>query len=113
DQTVAPGTDVNFSIISAGTAQMQYQWRKNGVGITGATNSNYVLVNVQTNAAGVYTVVLSNTVGSVTSSNAVLSVVVPPPVLSGVGQGTNIVLRWTTNATGFTLQWTTNLGLRN
>jgi hypothetical protein len=35
------------------------------------------------------------------------------PLLSGTKQGTNIVLKWPTNAQGFSLQWSTNLGTAN
>jgi hypothetical protein len=35
------------------------------------------------------------------------------PMLSGMKQSTNIVLRWPTNAQGFSLQWSTNLGAIN
>jgi hypothetical protein len=35
------------------------------------------------------------------------------PLLSGAKQGTNIVLKWPTNVSGFSLQWSTNLGTVN
>jgi hypothetical protein len=35
------------------------------------------------------------------------------PLLTGFKQGTNLVLKWPTNAVGFTLQWATNLPATN
>ena len=50
---------------------MSYQWRKNGVKITGATKSSYI--TPPTTAAdngSLFSVVVSNSIGSVTSNNA-------------------------------------------
>ncbi len=57
-----------------GTAPLYYQWRKNGAPILGATATTLTLNNVTTNAAASYTLVVTNTVGSTTSSPAVLTV---------------------------------------
>src|ERR1700685_4294087 len=40
-QTVSVGQTTIFSIAATGTAPLQYQWRKNGSAITGATESSY------------------------------------------------------------------------
>ena len=74
-QTVTPGQTATFSVAGTGTAPMSYQWQKNGAAISGATSSTY-----QTPAATVsdngsqFTVVLSNSAGSVTSSSGTLTV---------------------------------------
>jgi pectate lyase len=73
-QTVAVGGTASFSVTATGTATLTYQWRFNGSNISGATSSTYSLSNVQTANAGSYTVVVSNSVGSVTSSTATLTV---------------------------------------
>mgnify|MGYP003352057663 CR=1 FL=1 len=57
-----------------GTGPFTYQWRLNGTNILGATNNPLVLLGVQTNQAGNYSVVVSNPFGSATSSNALLTV---------------------------------------
>ena len=59
-----------------------YQWRKNGVNINGATNSSFTISNATTSTAGTYSVVVTNSGGSVTSNNATLTVTSPnqPPV---------------------------------
>jgi pectate lyase len=73
-QTVAAGGTASFSVTATGTATLTYQWRFNGSNISGATSSTYSLSNVQSANAGGYSVVVSNSVGSVTSSTATLTV---------------------------------------
>ncbi len=79
-QSVAAGNTVTFSVTAAGTLPLSYQWRKNGVGLTnggslsGATSTALTLANVQTNDAGSYQVVVTNSVDSVTSAVATLIV---------------------------------------
>ena len=72
--TVNVGQGASFSVANTGTAPLNYQWRKNGVDITGASSASLALSNAQTNQAGNYTVVITNAFGSVTSSVAVLTV---------------------------------------
>ncbi len=76
-QTNYVGSTANFMVTASGTAPLSYQWRLNGAPITGATASNYALPNLQTNNAGTYSVVVTNSAGTATSSNASLTVLVP------------------------------------
>lgn len=73
-QTITVGGSVTFSVAASGTAPLNYQWRKTGANIGGAVGSSYTISNVQTNAAGSYTVFVSNAGGSITSSAATLTV---------------------------------------
>ena len=73
-QTVLAGGTASFSVTATGTAPLAYQWRFNGTNLAGATNTSHAIVNAQTSHAGSYSVVVSNPYGSVTSSNAVLTV---------------------------------------
>jgi hypothetical protein len=82
NQTVAAGTNVVFSVTATGTAPLSYQWRKGGVTIPGATNATWSLTNVQAAWLGSYTVVITNSIGSVTSSVATLSIPGVTPVQS-------------------------------
>jgi uncharacterized repeat protein (TIGR03803 family) len=75
---VLPGTNVAFGVSLTGTAPLRYQWLFNGANILNATNAIYTILSVGTNKAGNYAVVITNAVGSTTSSNAVLSVVLSP-----------------------------------
>ena len=92
--TATAGTNVVFSVTAtAGTNSIAYQWSLANVALTGATSSSLSLSNVQASNAGDYTVKLTTTAGSVTSTVATLTVtpapvVVPPsPAPSGGGGG--------------------------
>ena len=77
NQTNSVGSTAVFTVTASGTAPLGYQWRLNGAPIAGATASNYARINLQTNDAGNYSVVVTNLAGSTTSSNAALTVLVP------------------------------------
>ena len=68
---------------------LSYQWQFNGANIAGASNTNLTLTNVQPTNAGSYTVVVTNSLASVTSAVAVLTVLVPPSVTSPPASRTN------------------------
>ena len=74
NQTVAAGGTATFSVTATGTAPLFYQWSGPSGAISGATHSSLTLSNVQPAQAGNYFVVVSNTVGSATSTNALLTV---------------------------------------
>ncbi|MEY2879557.1 MAG: hypothetical protein RLZZ15_1937 [Verrucomicrobiota bacterium] len=74
DTRVIAGRSTSFTVAATGTPTPAYQWRFNTTAITGATNATLVLDGVATTQAGTYSVVVSNTAGSVTSANASLSV---------------------------------------
>jgi hypothetical protein len=74
-QIVAPGGSATFTVSATGSPLPAYQWQRNGVPITGATNVSLGLTNVQATDAGDYRVVVTNEAGSVTSNPATLSVV--------------------------------------
>ena len=98
-QTVAAATSVQFSVTAGGTPAPTYQWYFNGTAIGGATGSTFSLSNVRTSDAGDYTVVVTNPVGSVTSSKATLTVTAaptPPPTTpaGGGGGGGGAVENW-------------------
>ena len=69
------GKSVSFSIIATScTSPITYQWLKDGVAISDATNSLLVLTNLQLANAGIYTVAGSDTVTNFLSQPAVLTV---------------------------------------
>jgi pectate lyase len=75
DQTVSPGASVSFSVVAGGSEPFTYQWYfDTNIILSGATSDTLMLTNVQTTNAGTYSVVVSNIVSGVTSSNAVLTV---------------------------------------
>src|SRR5262245_60175557 len=73
-QTVTVGSSVFFSVSAGGTPPLYYQWQINGTNLPGATTRALALVNVQSNNAGAYGVIVSNVAGSITSPSAVLTV---------------------------------------
>jgi uncharacterized delta-60 repeat protein len=81
-QTVIQGSNATFTVSATGDQPFTYQWRFNGTNLAGATNNPLVLTGVQTNQAGNYSVVVSNPFGSATSSNALLTVRVPPFIIT-------------------------------
>lgn len=90
-QSVAAGASVSFSVTANAVPAPAYQWYKNGAAIGGATSGSLSLASAQAADAGDYTVTVSNSVGTVTSAKATLSVSTPstppPPVSSGGGGG--------------------------
>jgi len=85
DQTADQGQDATFTVTAAGLMPLGYQWRFSGTNLTGATASAYTRANVQPADAGPYSVLISNSVGSIISSNALLTVnpTNPPPAQPG------------------------------
>jgi pectate lyase/pectin methylesterase-like acyl-CoA thioesterase len=80
-QAVVPGSNVNFAVAASGTSPLAYQWRKNGMTITGATAETLALTNVQLSDAGIYSVVINNSAGTIESAPATLSVTSPSGLL--------------------------------
>jgi hypothetical protein len=70
----APGGTATFSVVASGSSVLTYQWARNGVPITGATNATLSLANVQPAAVGSYKVTVSNAGGSVRSAGAALEI---------------------------------------
>lgn len=73
-QSVVAGSTVAFSVGATGTG-LSYQWRRNGVPLTNATSSTYIVTNAQTSTAGFYTVDVTNSAGTVTSESVALTIV--------------------------------------
>ena len=74
-QTVTVGQGASFFVVATASAPLSYQWQKNGVNIAGATSSSYTTppTTAGDNSAK-FTVVVSNSAGSVTSNVATLTV---------------------------------------
>jgi formylglycine-generating enzyme required for sulfatase activity len=87
-RTNTVGTTATFTVVATGAAPLAYQWRFNGTNLlnggtlSGVTTTNLTIANVQMTNAGDYSVVVTNTYGSVTSSVAVLTVPSPVPVIT-------------------------------
>lgn len=74
-KTVAAPATATFSVVASGTAPLSYQWKKNNVAIPGATAASYTTpATTSADNGAVFAVTVTNSVGSVTSSNATLTV---------------------------------------
>jgi hypothetical protein len=113
-QTVTAGLNATFNVVASGTAPFSYQWIFNSTNLLGATNATLTLNNVDTNNAGTYAVVVTNVAGTITSSNATLTVNVPPgittqPLSQTVTLGSNVVFSVVSSGTApFGYQWIFN-----
>jgi immunoglobulin I-set domain protein len=73
--TVNAGQSATFGVSATGTAPISYQWRKNGVSIAGAMAATYATpATTLADSGAKFDVVVSNSAGSVTSSQATLTV---------------------------------------
>jgi len=75
---ITEGSNAVFGVSATGVPSPSYQWRHNGVDISGATASVLSLTGIQPNAGGLYSVIVSNAYGVLTSSNALLRINHPP-----------------------------------
>jgi hypothetical protein len=74
-QTVPVGATPTLTVAASGSCPLQFQWRRNGVAIAGATGRQYTTPALGLIDTGVaYSVVVTNAAGSVTSANAVITV---------------------------------------
>lgn len=91
NQTVNVGQTATFSVVASGTAPLSYQWRSGGNALEGATGSSYTTpATVAGDSGATFDVVVSNSVGTVTSSVATLTVVTPTPTLTLTQQPANV-----------------------
>lgn len=79
---VLPGENINFSVSAGGRPDPTYQWKKDGIAISGATSSYYGKSAAAASDAGSYSVTVTNSAGSVTSASATAAVgVITVPVI--------------------------------
>lgn len=121
-QTVTNGTSVTFSTTVAGQSPLSCQWQFNGTNLPAGGNISGTVSNVlsitaaMTNNSGNYSLIVTNSYGSVTSGIAVLNVGFTPAfsaqptnltILSGsnavfnatAGGSTPLVYQWRKNGT--------------
>lgn len=116
-QTLTEGQSITLSVSVNGTTPFTYQWRKDGNPITGATSNSYALNPALAEDDGAYTVVITNSAGSIIAGPIVLAVApATPPSLSSSPSGTstltvgdNLYLStWASGSTPMTFIWKRN-----
>ncbi len=108
--TRRPGQSVSFNVTVASAEAPGYQWRSNGIPIANATGPTLTLGPLTTESVGEYSVIVSNSAGSVTSAPAWLTMT-PLPEARGswATDGSGFELLLPADAAALTVQASTNL----
>ena len=72
------GQAAEFTVAATGDAPLIYQWRRNGLLLTGATNTSLMLRNLEPANGGDYSIEVSNSLGTVISRSVDLTVLTCP-----------------------------------
>jgi sugar lactone lactonase YvrE len=98
NQISFPGASVQLSVAASGTTPLLFQWLKNGTNlidgghVTGSTTPTLGLGPFSAVDAGQYSVVVSNSLGAVTSSVATLAIGAPGAAISVFGFNLDVVV---------------------
>jgi len=113
-QLVCEGSSVTLSVEATGTEPLSYQWMANGESIAGAITNTYTIPHVSSGGCNCYSVMVSNSCGSVESDIATLTLKSGPsiqvqPLSQVVCMGSTV--DFNVNATGtepLSYQWKKN-----
>ena len=72
--TATAGSNAKLTVVANGAPQPALQWFKDGASIAGATGDTLLLTNIQSAAAGRYTVTATNSGGTATSAAATVAI---------------------------------------
>ena len=112
NKTLTAGSSCEFRCTATGTG-ITYQWKKDGINIPGAAAATYSVSDVGADDAGVYSVTINGECGSVTSSNASLSICIIPSITTQPASltrstGTSASFSVAASGSGLTYQWNKN-----
>ena len=113
-QGINLGNSVTFSVLATSIEPIGYQWRKNGISISGATSSSYTIPAVSSTDAANYTCIVSDPDELLLTTAATLTVQIAPTITSQpssltVNQNASAVLSVTATGTPApTYQWQLN-----
>ena len=119
DQEVSVGQTVSFSVAVTGS-NLTYQWLRNNVAISGATNATFSIAAAQLSDVGSFSVRASGAGGSIDSGPGTLSVtplgtgpivIASRPLSQNVAPGQSVTLSVVASGSGLTYQWTKNGGI--
>jgi hypothetical protein len=113
--TVDDGTIAAFSVTASGAAPLQYQWRRGSQDIAGATSPSFSMATTMADNGAQFTVAVTNSMGGVVSSVAMLSVTPVAPAITVQPQARSVLsggsATFTVTATGtapLLFQWRLN-----
>ncbi|MFO7370358.1 MAG: gliding motility-associated C-terminal domain-containing protein [Bacteroidales bacterium] len=112
DVVVCAGGNATFTVSATG-GDLNYQWRKDGVNIPGATAASYTINGIAATDAGAFSVVISNSCGTTTSADAALTVNTVPvitdqPDSQTICAGDNVTFTVVSSGLNLTYQWQKN-----
>ena len=112
--SILAGGSATFTVGASGAGTLYYHWRINGTNLSGATNASYTVTNAQNANQGNYSVLVSNSLNAVVSSNALLTVD-SLPIINAQPQGESLTVgnnaAFTVSASGpptLSYQWQLN-----
>jgi hypothetical protein len=73
------GAYLDLGVGIAGSPPFQYQWKRSGVDVPGATSNALLLTNLTPAHAGTYVLHITNAFGTATSAGATLALITPAP----------------------------------
>lgn len=91
NQTVLDGGSATFQLQVSSVTTLTYQWYFQSAAIPGATNRLFTRTNAQLSDAGSYFVAVTNADGGLLSSNAILTVLQSPDVITAVSGPMNVL----------------------
>ncbi|MEY3450156.1 MAG: hypothetical protein RL749_1786, partial [Verrucomicrobiota bacterium] len=99
--TYLQGASMTLSVFATSGLPATYQWRKDGVNISGATLSTYSINSLQVGDSGRYDVVVTSRAGAVVSASAQITVAARPPAIDS--QPTRPALVMIAGENGYTM----------
>jgi uncharacterized delta-60 repeat protein len=115
DLAATAGSSVTLTVTTNVTANVRYQWQRNGTPLTGATTATLTVANVQAADVGAYTVAVTNAFGTTVSTAATLTLGAAPnaatlaltaaPQPQHANAGSRVTLAVAATGTALTYQW--------
>ncbi len=110
-QTVDAGGTAMLSVVASGTGSLSYQWRRNGIDVPGATSASLTVTDLQLDVNdGIYTVVVTDAVGSRESHPALVLLLLPPAIVEGPFPTNQVVASGSTFTISLTVRGTLPIG---
>jgi hypothetical protein len=108
-QALKLGSTLTLFAAASGQPTPTFRWQFNGSNLLGATGPSLVIGNLQKANLGAYRVIVSNSAGTATSAEALITDASPAPLKLRLSLGARGTLRisWPVEFTGFVLEMST------